>query len=114
MTSPTRSRSAKSRSHRRLLFLAPASSAWQHSRGVATGRRARLIRRMADDFPPPEYYEALRRDERTVTSLVIDPDQRVVTVTLGGAIPGTTRTTFTADISEHPELLQVTLGDEIS
>ena len=69
---------------------------------------------MADDFPPSEYYDALRRDERTVTSLVIDPDQEVVTVTLGGATAGTKRTTFTAAISEHPELLQVTLGDEIS
>jgi hypothetical protein len=69
---------------------------------------------MAGDFLPREYYEALRRDERIVTCLVIDTDQRVVTVTLGGAIAGTKRTTFTAAISEHPELLQVTLGDEIS
>ncbi len=67
---------------------------------------------MGHDFPPREYYDGLRRDERTVTSLVIDADQRVVTVTLGGAI-GTKRTTFTAAISEHPELLQVTLGNEI-
>jgi hypothetical protein len=69
---------------------------------------------MANDFPTPEYFEALRREERTVTCVVIDTDERVVTVTLGGAIAGTKRTTFTAAISEHPELLQVTLGDEIS
>jgi len=68
---------------------------------------------MADDFPPSEYDEALRRDERTVTSLVIDPDKRVVTVTLGSAIAGTKRRTFVAAISEHPELLHVTLGDEL-
>ena len=68
---------------------------------------------MADDFPPSEYSEAPRRDERTVTSLVIDPDRRVVTLTLGGAIAGSKRRTFAAAISEHPELLHVTLGDEI-
>jgi hypothetical protein len=69
---------------------------------------------MANDFPTPEYFEALRRNERTVTCVVIDTDERVVTVTLGGATAGTKRTTFTAAIAEHPELLQVTLGDEIS
>ena len=69
---------------------------------------------MANDVPTPEYFEALRRDERTVTCVVIDTDERVVTVTLGGSIAGTKRTTFTAAISEHPELLQLTLGDEIS
>jgi hypothetical protein len=68
---------------------------------------------MADDVLPPEYCEALRRDERTVTCLVIDPDKRVVTVTLGGGIAGTKRRTFVAAISEHPELEHVTLGDEI-
>jgi hypothetical protein len=68
---------------------------------------------MADNSPSSEHYEALRRDERTVTSLVIDTEQRVVTVTLGGAIAGTNRRTFAAAISEHPGLVHVTLGDEI-
>ena len=68
---------------------------------------------MADNSPSSEHYEALRRDERTVTSLVIDPDKRVVTVTLGTAIAGSKRRTFVAAISQHPELLHVTLGDEI-
>jgi hypothetical protein len=67
---------------------------------------------MADDFLLSEY-EALRRDERTVTSLVIDPDTRVVTVTLGTARAGTARRTFAAALSEHPELVHVTLGDEM-
>ena len=68
---------------------------------------------MADHYPPSASYEAPSRDERTVTSLVIDTDKRLVTVTLGTAIMGARRRTFVAAISDHPELLDVTLGDEL-
>jgi hypothetical protein len=53
------------------------------------------------------YHEAVRRHWRSVTSIRVNAEAHTVTIRLRD------ETTFTADISKHPELLDLKLGDEV-